>query len=313
MKKRFVPKRKIKLKIKISLFIIICLLTFFTCFNYWYNKMQKKINNEIIINYLLDTNFNKSLSINDLTSLNSTKFLFKYSLGIDFDANSETPLKEDVMGDYVDDPSPLVLENPLVYIYNSHQTESYSKEVLMAYNISPTVMLTSYMLRESLNDLGISTIVETTNIKEVLNQNNWTYKSSYKASRILLEQARKNYPSLKYFIDIHRDSSIYEKTTYKIDKKSYAKVLFVVGLDYPNFEQNLNKAILLNEKVKMLNPNLSRGVLKKTGKNVNGIYNQDFSDNTFLIEVGGQYNYIEEVKNTIEFLAKAIYEMIKEE
>lgn len=313
MKKRFVPKRKIKLKIKISLFIIICLLTFFACFNFWYNKMQKKINNEIIINYLLDTNFNKSLSINDLTSLNSTKFLFKYSLGIDFDVNSETPLKEDVMGDYVDDPSPLVLENPLVYIYNSHQTESYSKEVLMAYNISPTVMLTSYMLRESLNDLGIPTIVETTNIKEVLNQNNWTYKSSYKASRILLEKARKNYPSLKYFIDIHRDSSIYDKTTYKIDKKSYAKVLFVVGLDYPNFEQNLNKAILLNEKVKMLNPNLSRGVLKKTGKNVNGIYNQDFSDNTFLIEVGGQYNYIEEVKNTIEFLAKAIYEMIKEE
>ena len=219
---------------------------------------------------------------------------------------------EDVMGDYIVDPAPAKLNEPLVYIYNSHQTESYSKEVLMAYNISPTVMLASYMLREKLNDLGIPTIVETANIKEVLNENNWTYKSSYKASRILLEEAKKNYPSLKYFIDIHRDSSKYEKTTTKIDKKSYARVLFVVGLDYANYEFNFNQANLLNEKIKRINPSLTRGVLKKTGQNVNGVYNQDFSNNTFLIEIGGQYNYIDEVKNTIDVLADTIYEYVKE-
>ncbi|MBQ9833984.1 MAG: stage II sporulation protein P [Bacilli bacterium] len=311
MKKRFITKRKMKVKVKLSLFIIISLITFFSCFNFLYNKIKQKIDNETIINFLLDTNFDNTINIKDLANLNSTEFIFKYSLGIDLTRPLEDDTEE-IMGDYVEDPAPIDLDEPILYIYNSHQTEGYSKEVLMAYNISPTVMLASYMLREKLNDLGISTIVETANIKDVLNKNNWTYKSSYKASRILLEEAKKNYPSLKYFIDIHRDSSKYEKTTTEIGAKSYAKILFVVGLDYDNYEFNLNKATELNEKIKNINPNLTRGVLKKTGKNVNGIYNQDFSNNTFLIEVGGQYNYIDEVKNTIDILAGVIYEYVNE-
>lgn len=312
MKKRFVTKKKMKFKAKLSLFIIIKLIAFFCCFNLLYSKIQNKIDDKTIINFLLDTNINTKINLNDIINLNSAEFIFKYSLGIDLTKNDEEVKAEEVMGDYVDDPAPVTLDKPIIYIYNSHQTESYSKEVLMAYNISPTVMLASYMLREKLNDLGIPTIVETNNIKDVLNKNGWTYKSSYKASRILLEEAKKNYPSLKYFIDIHRDSSKYEKTTAKIDKKSYAKVLFVVGLDYPNYKDNLAKAIELNEKIKKINSNLTRGILKKTGSNVNGIYNQDFNNNTFLIEIGGQYNYIDEVKNTVDILANIIYEYVKE-
>ena len=168
------------------------------------------------------------------------------------------------------------------------------------------------MLREKLNDLGIPSLVETTNIKDVLNSHNWIYKDSYKASRILLEEAFKNNPSLKIFIDIHRDSSAYNKTTYNKDNTSFAKVLFVVGLDYNGYEKNLNNAIKLNDIINDNYPGLSRGIMKKSGKGVNGIYNQNFQNNTFLIEVGGQYNSIEEVKNTINSLAKSIYIYVKE-
>ena len=52
--------------------------------------------------------------------------------------------------------------------------------------------------------------------------------------------------------------------------------------------------------------------MNKSGKWVNGIYNQDFDENVFLIEVGGQYNNIEEVKNSIDVLAKVIFEYVKE-
>ncbi len=115
------------------------------------------------------------------------------------------------------------------------------------------------------------------------------------------------------FIDIHRDSSSYDKTTYSDNNKSFAKVLFVVGLDYDGYEGNLNAALKLNEIITNINENISRGVLKKSGNNVNGIYNQDFNNNVFLIEIGGQYNNIEEVNNTIEVLSKAIFLYMKED
>ena len=63
----------------------------------------------------------------------------------------------------------------------------------------------------------------------------------------------------------------------------------------------------------MEEPTLDRGVLKKSGKGVNGIYNQDFNSNTMLIEVGGQYNNIIEVNNTLKVFAKVLSKYIKED
>ena len=89
--------------------------------------------------------------------------------------------------------------------------------------------------------------------------------------------------------------------------------MFVVGLEHDNYEENLTLAKTLNEKIKKIAPTLSRGVLEKKGPGVNGIYNQDFNKNTILIEVGGQYNYIEEVNNTLKIMAKVIYEYLENE
>ena len=110
----------------------------------------------------------------------------------------------------------------------------------------------------------------------------------------------------------NRDSSIYQNTTYFDNKNSYAKCLFVVGLDYQGYEKNLSNAEHLNNILIKNNPNISRGILKKSGNGVNGIYNQDFHNNTFLIEVGGQYNNIDEVRNTIVILADSIKEYVEE-
>ena len=57
---------------------------------------------------------------------------------------------------------------------------------------------------------------------------------------------------------------------------------------------------------------LSRGILKKEGINVNGIYNQDFSSNCLLIEVGGIDNTIEEVYNTMDAISNTLSKYIKE-
>ena len=203
--------------------------------------------------------------------------------------------------------------SPTVYIYNTHQTESYLYDKVNNYNLDYNVMFASYILKEYLNDYNILSFVESASIKKVLNENNLIYKDSYKASRILLEESIINYPTLKYFIDLHRDSSVYEKTTCLIDNKSYAKILFVLGLENKNYLENEKMINSLNERLIKVNSCLSRGITKKSGVGVDGVYNQDFNNNAILIELGGQYNTITEVNNTLKIFAKVLAEYILEE
>ncbi len=320
MKKRFKARKKRKiLKFRVCLFLIVMIVTFSMVFNYLYSKTLAKINNEKILKYLVSNSFNNSLNNNylSLNNLRNSNFLFKYSLGVELKDDIITETDDDehnteITSDYIEDPAPSKIIDPLIYIYNSHQTEAYDKTSLEAYNITPTVMMTSYILRERLNDLGIPSLVETGNITEILKNNNWKYGSSYKASRILLEQAIANNQSLKYFIDIHRDSVSHELSTITINNLNYAKLMFVIGSEYSSYEQNLEMAKNLRSKIDEKYPGLCRGIAVKSGKGVNGVYNQDISPKAILIEVGSQYNTIEEVNNTTVIIADILFNYIKE-
>ncbi len=212
---------------------------------------------------------------------------------------------------YIEDPNPKDITNPTIYIYNTHQLENYSMNNMEIYNIKPNVMMASYILRENLNKLGIPTIVDETNLAELLRVNSWTHKDSYKASRMPLVDAMEKYNTLKYYIDIHRDSPKREYTTLTIGDKTYARLMFVVGLENPKYESNLKLARTLNAMIDAKYPKLSRGVLTKEGTGVNGIYNQDLSPNSMLIEIGGIDNTIEEIANTTEIIAQMVYKYIK--
>lgn len=80
----------------------------------------------------------------------------------------------------------------------------------------------------------------------------------------MLEQAKKDNPSLTFFIDLHRDAASYERTMLEIDGEKYAKIMFVVGLKHDNYAPNLELANKLNDKIKEFNSELSRGVMQKT-------------------------------------------------
>ena len=258
-----------------------------------------------------------NLNIKNILNLDSTDFLLQYSLGINLPKDKTVVVDDDdsedlsVKGDYIEDPKNNDYNEPLIYIYNTHQTEAYESSFLEPYSIKPTVLLGSYMLRERLNDLELPTIVETSNVSVLLNAYGWKYGYSYKVSRMLLEEAKKENPTLTYFIDLHRDAGTHAKTTTTINEENYAKVLFVVGLDHENYGPNLELANNLNNLFNTHYPTLSRGVITKTGKGVNGIYNQDFNPNTILIEIGGQYNTIDEVNNTISAFSNILFKYIK--
>ena len=170
--------------------------------------------------------------------------------------------------------------------------------------------MASYLLREKLDSMGISTIVEDANMSNILASNNWNYAYSYQASASLITDKKNKYPTLKYFIDIHRDSIPKSASTASLNNKNYAKILFVVGKDYNTWQDNYNFSNKLNDLLNTYYSGISRGIITKSGTGVNGIYNQNLSPNCILIEVGGNENTIEEVYNTIEVLADILNKYI---
>lgn len=314
--KKISPKKKLK-------FILLLLLVYLTIAYTFYNSFKNNniSYNKEFISFLLDNGNPTTISDYKIPKiLNKT---ITYLLKVDL-SNPSTILNNSVLGysydeptnldldklkqisSYIEDPYKVDITNPLIYLYNSHQLENYNNDSLSAYGITPNVLMASYLLKEKLNSSGLATIVEDTNMTEFLSLNNWDYSSSYKASRIFLLDKQNTHPTIKYYFDIHRDSVNKKLTTVNINNKSYARILFVVGLEHSNYQENLNAANELNSIIDKKYPGLSRGIYKKEGPGVNGIYNQDISSKVFLIELGGIDNNIEEVLNTINALTDTI-------
>ncbi len=300
--------RKFKSKKKSNYTIIylgVFLISMALTINFLYQ--HNLVKDDTLIDILMKDNFNL-----EKDKIEDVDFLLKYAFNIDKN-DVEAVVKEENTEEKVEVSENKPYLDNIVYIYNTHQEEKYDMSIMEPYNIKSGVFVASKMLKEYLHDEGIGAIVEEDNIADALHALNLKYGSSYKISRQFMESAKEKNPTLKYFIDLHRDSSVYTKTTTNIDGESFARVLFVVGLDHENYQVNLDFATRFREKIDAYNDTLCRGIMKKSGKGVNGIYNQDFSPNTMLIEVGGQYNNIREVNNTLKVLAKLLSEFIRDE
>lgn len=302
MQKKFKSKKRHKTKIFRYLFYLILLyLSFNISYELIYKSYLSKLSNEEIINHIIENTKNSKSSNKLLNNYQNPSYILKNNFKI---LNNESPVI-DVQNE-VNENKPLE-----VYIYSTHETEEYSDKYLEVYNIKPTVLTMNYILKDYLTDYDINTYVEEGSVTDILKEHKWTYRYSYEASKILIEDKIKSNPSLKLIIDLHRDSSTKKATTYTKDNTNYAKILFVVGLEHPNYESNLSLANKLNEILESELPGISRGISKKSGEGVNGIYNQDLSPNSVLIEVGGQYNEIEELNNTLKILAKVILKYVE--
>lgn len=214
---------------------------------------------------------------------------------------------------YISNPSSEEVTNPEVYIYNTHQLETYANTGLENSTITPNIMMTSYLLSEKLNKLGVPAVVEDTNMSEFIRISNLENDEPYSVSRIFINNARTKYPSLKYFIDIHRDSVSKDISTCTINNKNYARILFVVGTTNPTHAENEALARKLDDISDKLYPCMSRGVYKRETVGWTPAYNQDLSGNAMLIEVGAKENTIDEVLNTIDALSSVLKSYIKGE
>ncbi|MEG0026271.1 MAG: stage II sporulation protein P [Bacilli bacterium] len=327
MSKKFTSKKKRKIKIHYILYIIIIFIIYQLTFSQLMNNKLASSNEEFLKYLLNDANHHQIYEKNNQRVVKRVSTMLSHmdlsrpltilqtSIGYEQKNNNELVYNDKYKGEelqhiteYIKDPHPTNEKEPVVYIYNTHQLENYDAKNLEIYNITPNVMMASYLLKENLNKLGISTIVEDSNITEFLKMNNWDYSESYKASRFYILDTINKYKSTKLFIDLHRDSINKKASTVSIDQKDYAKILFIVGLEYDNYEPTLNLAKKINDITNSQYPGLSRGVITKSGEGVDGVYNQDLHENMLLIECGGKENNIEEVMNTMTALSKIIKE-----
>lgn len=316
--KKIRKKTNHKLRIK----CILLLLIFIVSLTFTFNNLKFNISNEEFLRFLLSQD-NPNIEYK-LPKVNLFVKIYKFLSNIDINNpftmvknnyeyldnnvyNSSDNVEVVNNSEYIKDPYPnKKIDNPVVYIYNTHQLEEYKKENTASYNITPNVMMASYILREKLNNKGIPALVEENNVSEILKMNNWNYASSYKVTKMLMEDAKEKNPSLTYYIDLHRDSVGRKISTTTINEKNYARVLFIVGLENSNYKENLEFTNKIQTDLETNYPGLSRGIYKKQGKGVNGIYNQDFSGNTILIEVGGSENTIQEVYNTLDIIVSIL-------
>lgn len=315
MRKKFRAKKRFRFRKTCYILLIIVALVLLKC----YIVKIKLINsNQKLVNTILEnSNYysyenKKNTSIIDTISdyisvniFNSPLFFLKSQLGI---------TKEEKTSSNINKVEFIYEENdlPLVYIYNSHQGENYSIEYLEDYNIVPNVLMASNMLKEKLENINIKAIVEESDILDYMKRNNLNHAGSYIASRNFLENAISKYTSVKLFIDLHRDAATHEVTYTKINDKDCAKVLFVIGLENPNYEENLKVVTKLNNIILDKYPSLTRGIMKKEGYGVNGVYNQDINSNVILLEMGGNENNIDEINNTLDIMAEVIGEYLNE-
>lgn len=276
MKKRFKAKKKIRL-FTLFMFIIIMIITIVSF------KIVIKIDPIFLLKqdyHFFTLDFNR----NDYLLKNGFKIIEDVIDGNDIPVFDEMKTT-----------SPIIRKK--IYIYNTHQSEKYADfDVLNA----------ALNLKNILADFNIEAIVEETNITEEVKKNNYTYSQSYRVTKSLMT----NYlnKDISLFIDLHRDSSAKNITTATVDGVNFAKMMFVVGGKHESYMENYRVSDAINKILKNNNNQISRGLLLRKSSS----YNQELDPNVVLIELGGPENTKEEVLNTLQVLAKSIYEYLEE-
>ncbi len=140
------------------------------------------------------------------------------------------------------------------------------------------------------------------------------YNSAYANSRASIKKYLEKYPSIKYVIDLHRDS-LGENGEEKIKPMSQidgtAQVMLVAGCQgngvvYENWEENLALALQYKKAMDEKYPTLSRPIYLRYSR-----YNLDLLTGSMLLEVGSCANTLNEAKNAARLAGECFALLIK--
>ncbi len=282
-------------KFKFILFCLFFLISFYIT--------GSKILNTSLINYLI-------YDEEQISSIKYNNMLKEISKSIVNDVVKETTILDNNIIINKNNSSFVNLikkDDYKVYIYNTHDEEGYSNKGFEVYNTTPTVKLASYMLKDELKNLGINALVEERPVIKEIKKQGLPYYYSYDISNKYCKEIKEKYPSIIYFIDLHRDGIDKSLSTVTINGKAYAKMMFLLGMNHDDANKNLEVVTKLNN---YLNDNYN-GLMRSIYKRNDITYYQELSSHNFIIEIGGQDNTYQEVYNSVKALAKALESDLK--
>lgn len=248
----------------------------------------------------------------DLSTKNDHGFALKnetsYNPDLDVLYNSPDPIeKTDKLYEKYTEDAPLVL------IYHTHTTEGYA-------DTSTSGSYRSHDPEGNMLAIGkiLWSVLEAEGIKSVhLTQmfDAKDFNSAYPSSSEAVAQAMATYPSIKYVIDLHRDSitdetgaNISASFTYKGTEA--AQMMFVVGTDeggsgHSAWRQNLTTILHLQDMLYTAAPDSVRPINLRSAS-----FYQDKTPGAMLVEVGSSGNTLTEAKRSAAVFGCTLAEYI---
>ncbi len=215
---------------------------------------------------------------------------------------------------------PSAQDGPLVLILHTHASEAYldSETAYLTgvigdqvYSTDPqrTVVAVGKSLCDALNKRGIPTVHCPS-----LHGEEGTLRNAYTCAKGCIENYLEKYPTIRYVIDLHRDSILttdgdYVRTS---SESGRAQVMAVVGTDgngtaCPQWQNNLALALALRERLLATETALCRPVSLR-----NASYNQELAPHSLLLEIGSGGNTLQQALDVVDPLADALTELLRE-
>lgn len=206
-------------------------------------------------------------------------------------------------------------QGPQVLIYHTHEEEAYRQIVGQEYveagkfytkDEFDSVFAVGEALKAQLESKGYSVMHDgTDHMTEGLS-------GAYSKSLVTMEKYANQYPTIRVYIDVHRDASSNEKDFVTVNGDECAKIMFVVGPnktpeEKPKFESNYKLALAITNEMEKIKSGFTRLIrVQNSSKH----YNQQVSDMCLLVEVGHNANSLQQAINTTKYIAEAISRVI---
>ena len=209
-------------------------------------------------------------------------------------------------------------KSPHILIMHTHTTECYTptEETPISDNGRSTddnknMIAIGNIFAEEFEKLGIKVTHDTTY------HDYPSYQSAYGRSLATAQKILKDNSDIEIILDIHRDAITQTdgtrvKLTKEINNIRHAQIMLVCGTDrsglnHPDWRNNLNFAIKIQEKMNELYPGLMRNINLRQER-----FNQHLTKGSLIIEVGTHGNYLDEAKNSAHLIASVIGNIINQ-
>lgn len=219
-------------------------------------------------------------------------------------------------------PIDIIGKGPQILIYHTHTREAYAQTASESYKSTDYMRTTDQLHNIVKIGSELADQLKSKYAIDVLHDktDHEPCDTAYPRSLKTVSKHMKEYPSLKLFIDVHRNAytpgtNTQSNEVVMIQGKKVAKIMFVIGtgkkvagkIASSAWKENYKLALRISNELNKIKPGLAKPVLIKTGSS----YNQQLSPRAILVEVGSTLNTIEQSIQSAHYLADAMSTVIK--